>query len=169
VTFGAAGQCTVGGNVVTSTAAGSCTITASQAGNVNYLAAPPVPQAFTIAPAVPAEGPLLNPGPQINREGDQVELRLADERLRGEVSAVNLPDGMRLEKKGVIRGHIAKGAAADSPYAVTVTYTAPGGVSSSIAFSWTILPRDRKAAAGSTERADDDKGRDDKERGGDRR
>jgi len=168
VTFGATGQCTVSGNLVTLTAAGSCTITASQAGDANYLPAPPASQSFTIAPAAPAEGPLLNPGPQINREGDQVELRLADERLRGEFSAVNLPDGVRLDKKGVIRGHVAKGAAAGSPYAVLVTYIAPDGVSSTITFSWTILPRDKKGASANADRADDD--RDGNERwGADRR
>ena len=48
VSFAASGQCTVSVNIVTITAAGSCTITASQAGNSNYNAAPSVPQAFTI-------------------------------------------------------------------------------------------------------------------------
>ena len=166
VAFGATGQCTVSGNLVTLTAAGACTITASQTGDANYLSATPVSQSFTIAPAAPAGSPLVNPGPQINQEGDQVELRLADERLRGEFSAVNLPDGVRLDKKGVIRGRVARGAAAGSPYVITVTYTAPDGASSSIAFSWTILPRDRTVTAGSANRADDDKGRDDNERGG---
>src|SRR5262249_56900454 len=36
---------------VTITGAGSCTITASQAGNANYLAAADVPQTFSIAKA----------------------------------------------------------------------------------------------------------------------
>jgi len=48
VSFAASGQCTVSGNTVTITAAGSCTITASQAGNSNYNAAASVPQTFTI-------------------------------------------------------------------------------------------------------------------------
>ena len=48
VSFAASDQCTVSGNTVTITAAGSCTITASQAGNSNYNAAPSVPQTFTI-------------------------------------------------------------------------------------------------------------------------
>ena len=148
VTFTAAGQCTISGNVVTLAAAGSCTITASQAGNANYLSAAPVSQTFTIAPAAPAEGPLVNPGPQINTEGDNVELRIVDARMRGEFSASNLPDGLKLDKKGGIRGHVARGAAAGSPYAVTVTYTAPDGTSFTVAFSWTILPRDPKAADG---------------------
>src|SRR6266436_6495687 len=49
VSFGASGQCTIGGNLVHLTAPGSCTITASQAGNSNYNAAPNAPQSFTIA------------------------------------------------------------------------------------------------------------------------
>ena len=48
VSFAASGQCMVSGNTVTITAAGSCTITASQAGNSNYNAAPNVPQTFSI-------------------------------------------------------------------------------------------------------------------------
>ena len=49
VTFTAAGNCTVAGNVVTLTGKGSCTITASQAGSLNYAAAMPVAQSFSIA------------------------------------------------------------------------------------------------------------------------
>ena len=51
VSFGATGNCTVSGNTVHITGAGSCTITASQAGDSNYNAATPVPQTFSIARA----------------------------------------------------------------------------------------------------------------------
>jgi hypothetical protein len=51
VGFGASGNCTIATTTVTITGAGSCTITASQAGDVNYLAAPNVPQTFSIAKA----------------------------------------------------------------------------------------------------------------------
>ena len=51
VTFGATGNCTVTGTLVHITGAGSCTVTASQPGDSNYLAAADVPQAFTIAKA----------------------------------------------------------------------------------------------------------------------
>lgn len=40
--------CTVSGSTVTIVAAGTCAITASQAGNANYLAAPAVTQTFTV-------------------------------------------------------------------------------------------------------------------------
>ncbi len=51
VAFGATGNCTVAGTVLTLTAAGSCTITASQAGNDNFDPAPDVVRAITIGSA----------------------------------------------------------------------------------------------------------------------
>jgi hypothetical protein len=51
VTFGATGSCTVSGATVHITGAGTCTVTASQAGNVNFKAATPVDQPFTIGQA----------------------------------------------------------------------------------------------------------------------
>lgn len=51
VTFSASGNCSVAGSTVHLTGAGSCTITASQAGDSNYNPAPNVPQSFSIAKA----------------------------------------------------------------------------------------------------------------------
>jgi len=51
VSFAASGHCTVNGATVHLTGAGSCTITASQGGNVNYDPAPPVSQSFSIGKA----------------------------------------------------------------------------------------------------------------------
>jgi chitinase len=51
VGFAASGNCTIAGQAVHITGAGSCTITASQVGNVNYLAAPTVGQTFAIGKA----------------------------------------------------------------------------------------------------------------------
>ncbi|HLN96841.1 MAG TPA: FG-GAP-like repeat-containing protein, partial [Pyrinomonadaceae bacterium] len=48
VSFAASGQCTLSGNTVHITGAGSCTITASQAGNSDFNPAPDVPRSFTI-------------------------------------------------------------------------------------------------------------------------
>ena len=54
VSFNASGDCGVSMiNKVTITGAGSCTITATQAGNADWNAAPSVPQTFTIAKATP--------------------------------------------------------------------------------------------------------------------
>jgi probable HAF family extracellular repeat protein len=51
VTFSATGNCTVSGSTVHITGAGSCTVTASQLGNINFNAAPDVPQSFNIGKA----------------------------------------------------------------------------------------------------------------------
>src|SRR5262249_47547818 len=48
VTFAASGNCTVAGTTVHLGVVGNCTITASQAGNANYNAAPDVPRTFAI-------------------------------------------------------------------------------------------------------------------------
>ena len=57
------GVCTVAGNVVTLAAVGTCSITASQAGDSNYAAAPPVTRSF-VAGSTNAQtisfGPLVN-------------------------------------------------------------------------------------------------------------
>ncbi len=51
VSFAASGNCTVNGAVVTLTGAGSCIITASQAGDANFSPAPDVARTFSIARA----------------------------------------------------------------------------------------------------------------------
>jgi hypothetical protein len=51
VSFGASGSCTASGATVHITGAGSCMITASQAGDANFNAAVDVPQTFAIAKA----------------------------------------------------------------------------------------------------------------------
>ncbi|MBI5576031.1 MAG: right-handed parallel beta-helix repeat-containing protein [Deltaproteobacteria bacterium] len=51
VTFAASGSCTVSGNTVAITGAGSCTVTAYQAGDANYNPAPESAQFFDIAKA----------------------------------------------------------------------------------------------------------------------
>ena len=48
VSFAASGTCTVNGQTVHLTGAGTCTITASQAGNANYNAATPVARSFQV-------------------------------------------------------------------------------------------------------------------------
>ena len=49
VVFSANGNCIVSGSIVHLTGAGSCTVTASQAGDSNYNAATAVPESFSIA------------------------------------------------------------------------------------------------------------------------
>jgi chitinase len=54
VSFAASGNCVVSGVTVHLTGAGSCTITASQAGDVNYEPAPNVSETFVIERGVQA-------------------------------------------------------------------------------------------------------------------
>jgi hypothetical protein len=83
VSFAASGQCTVNGNIVHITAVGFCTITASQAGNGNYNAAPNVPQSFNIY-AAPA---------QISQAGWSLLSVDSQETTCGNYAAVNAFDG----------------------------------------------------------------------------
>ncbi|PYR84128.1 MAG: hypothetical protein DMG19_17485, partial [Acidobacteria bacterium] len=53
VVFAASGTCRISGNIVRITGAGTCTVTASQAGDANYNAASTVVQSFTIAAPTP--------------------------------------------------------------------------------------------------------------------
>jgi hypothetical protein len=52
VIFGAGGNCSMSGSSAHITSAGSCTITASQAGDANYNPASDVPQSFSITKAI---------------------------------------------------------------------------------------------------------------------
>src|SRR5262249_35336902 len=51
VSFGASGPCTIVASTVQIDGGGSCTVTASQPGNANYSAAPPVARTFAVAKA----------------------------------------------------------------------------------------------------------------------
>ncbi len=48
------GVCTIAGSTISFVSAGTCSITASQAGNANYAAATPVTQSFSVTPGVNA-------------------------------------------------------------------------------------------------------------------
>jgi hypothetical protein len=157
VTFAALGNCSVLGGLVTLTAAGNCTITASQAGDARYDAAADVPRSFTIAAPPPPvnQNPIVNPGAQTNREGDEVELEIRvlggrtssnrgksgddreDARQRSAFAAQGLPDGLSIDKDGVIKGHVKKNTA--GRYDVTVMLTQDGQTYAQ-KFAWTILP-----------------------------
>jgi hypothetical protein len=51
VNFTVSGDCSITGSTITIIKAGSCTVTAHQAGNANYNPAPNVPQTFNIVKA----------------------------------------------------------------------------------------------------------------------
>lgn len=62
VTFAASGACLLSGaDTVQLEAEGTCTITASQAGDGNYLAASDVIQSFTVTPPAPPATPTISP------------------------------------------------------------------------------------------------------------
>jgi hypothetical protein len=53
----------------------------------------------------------------------------------GVFATTGLPDGLQMNKQGVIRGHIKKNT--EGVYQVTVTFT-QGGVTASQTFRWRI-------------------------------
>jgi hypothetical protein len=59
VSYGAAGKCTIAGNIVTITGSGTCTVTASQPGDANYKAAANVAQSFAIVRVFRSYLPLM--------------------------------------------------------------------------------------------------------------
>jgi len=71
VSFSASGNCTISDNTVTLGRVGSCTITASQAGDGEYYAAPDVSQSFTIEAPIPSYKLTITPasGGTISGEG----------------------------------------------------------------------------------------------------
>jgi MBG domain-containing protein len=137
-------------------AAGANYAIAFVASTLTITAPPPPPALFAIAPIAP----------QVNNEGDEVELEVhvigathtgrdddrgRDEdddhgRVRGAFAAAGLPDGLQITGRGVIRGHVRRNTAQPTPYQVTVMFT-QDGVTVSQTFDWTIN-------AGSSRRGD---------------
>jgi len=98
---------------------------------------------------------IVNPGPQANTEGDKVDLviQLVGATSAGGVFATTgLPNGLQMNKQGVIRGRVKKNTA--GVYQVTVTFT-QGSFTASQTFSWTILPV-LPAQSGSDTQEDDE-------------
>lgn len=84
---------------------------------------------------------VTNPGAQSNIEGDVVSLPITATDPDGDgmpYSALGLPPGLSIDSStGVISGTVASGAAAGSPYSVTVTAD-DGTTTDSETFTWTI-------------------------------
>jgi hypothetical protein len=115
--------------------------------------------AITAAPTGTGDNPLVNPGDQLSADGDEVELRIQvngaslgavkrgddnddNRRLGGLFSASGLPAELHIDGRGVIRGHIKKGAAGVYDHA-TVTY-GRNGKTFSQRFTWTVVKGEPK-------------------------
>lgn len=119
------------------TAIGTATASATYAGDANHTGSTGAGSFLISAPPVPFS--IVNPGPQVNAEGDKVELVIhvvGAASTGGVFAATGLPNGLDINKQGVVRGRIKKNTAGQ--YQVTVTFT-QGGSTASQNFSWTIL------------------------------
>ena len=128
------------------TAVGTAGASATYAGDANHTGSTGT-SSFLIT-AVPATIAIVNPGPQVNTEGDEVEIRIRvvrlaaskaliddDENPRGVFVATGLPGGLHMTRMGVIHGDVEENTA--GVYQVTVTFT-EGAVTVSQTFVWTI-------------------------------
>jgi hypothetical protein len=122
------------------TAVGTATASATYAGDANHTGSTGTSSFSITAPPVTIAA-IVNPGPQVNTEGDNAGLRIqvvgAASTGRGVFAAMGLPAGLRMTPPGVILGHVRKNTA--GAYQVTVTFT-QDGVTASQTFDWTILP-----------------------------
>jgi hypothetical protein len=130
-TDGLSGALTV--TYTNNTAIGTATASATYAGDANHSGSTGTSSFAITAPFV-----IVNPGPQVNTEGDKVELviQVVGATPSGVFAATGLPGGLQINKQGVIRGHVKKNTS--GVYQVTVTFT-QGGITASQTFSWTIL------------------------------
>ena len=127
------------GTVVTATQQLSVTFTPTDTVNYNGATA-----AVTITVQPNTGARIVNPGPQTDRVGDDVRLRIrltggsVDDR-QGVFTAVGLPAGLQISADGVIRGEVTT----EGTSRVTVTFT-HNGIAVSAEFDWTVLPRSNK-------------------------
>jgi uncharacterized delta-60 repeat protein len=114
VTYGASGACTIAGNTVHLTGAGVCTITADQAGNATYNAAPTVARNFSIfAPVTVASLVRAVPNPTM---ADSVTWTLTFSEPVTGVTAGNFS----LAASALTGASVASVSGADATWTVTV-------------------------------------------------
>lgn len=120
VTFAPSGSCTVSGNMVHLTGAGSCTITASQGGDTNFNPASNVQQSFTIGAAtLTVTGITVQSRPY--NGGTTAALNFGSAALQGVVNG----DAVTLDTTGYTANFASKNAG--TGMAVTVTGLALSG------------------------------------------
>jgi hypothetical protein len=113
VSLAASGNCTVSGATVHLTGAGSCTVTASQSGNLNYNPAPDVSQTFAIAKA----GQSISFGPLENKKYGAADFRVSA------TATSRLPISFAARGRCTVRGATVHLTGAGS---CTVTASQPG-------------------------------------------
>jgi uncharacterized repeat protein (TIGR01451 family) len=94
----------------------------------------------TFAWNVSGRAAITNPGAQSSTEGASVSLSVSSYSTDGSptFAALGLPPGLTISSSsGTISGTVAAGAAAQSPYSVTV-HIASGAYASSQSFTWTV-------------------------------
>jgi hypothetical protein len=133
------------GTVLTATQ--QLTAAFTPADTVNYNAATAT---VTISVTANTGAQIINPGPQTDRVGDGVRLRIrltrgssrpgSNKDRNGVFTAAGLPPGLQMDSdEGVISGRVTTVGI----YPVTVTFT-QNGVTVSARFDWTILSRSAK-------------------------
>lgn len=149
VAFSASGPCTVAGSTVHLAGAGTCTITASQAGDLVFKPAEPVSQTFVIGPGVTNDAP---DGVASLQYSDSLNLAViitaSDGASPGSTftaTATGLPDGLSLEIDTTSDDTTLPGTrtwkvvgattAAPGSYPVTVTVTEATGRHASTSFT----------------------------------
>ena len=139
VTFAASGNCSASGTngtTITITTPAGCTVTASQAGNSNYNAAPDVQQSFAINKAGTASVVTSSENPSF--DGNEVTFTATVTRSQGAAAptgTVDFKDGATVLGSGTLDagGHVAFTASALSvaTHSITAVYSGDSNYSSS--------------------------------------
>jgi hypothetical protein len=159
VSFSAAGQCTVTGTTVHVTGPGSCTITASQAGDLVFKPAAPVLQTFAIGPDVTNDAPGGTASVQYSDSlNPTVTITASDDAALGSTftaTATGLPAGLSLAIDSTSDDSTLPGTrtwkvvgattAAPGPYPVTVTVTDNTGRHGSTSFTINVTQENAEA------------------------
>jgi hypothetical protein len=159
VSFAASGPCTVSGTTVHITGAGSCTITASQAGDLVFKPATPVLQTFAIGPNVTNDAPGGTASVQYSDSlNPAVTITASDDAALGSTftaTATGLPGGLSLAIDSTSDDSTLPGTrtwkvvgattAAPGPYPVTVTVTDDTGRHGSTSFTINVTQEDADA------------------------
>ena len=159
VSFAASGPCTISGATVHITGAGSCTITASQAGDLVFKPATPVLQTFAIGPSVTNDAPGGTASVQYSDSlNPTVTITASDDAALGSTftaTPTGLPAGLSLAIDSTSDDSTLPGTrtwkvvgattAAPGSYPVTVTVTDDTGRHGSTSFTINVTQEDADA------------------------